>query len=327
MLKRIFYVTKSKKIFRCRYNSKVFLIMTHLLISTFFFCISIPSIHAFAGATTSSLLKDYGADIASLKETATTILPDAPTNDVFYLRYCLAYPDDNEKRKESLVSNLEWRTGKGKSICDAANVAIASAMSDTNSWNNEPVRESAPHASIINSYITSKQIITTTSSRGDLVYCIRAGKIDDVSLMSELTVEQMVDFFIYCKEINSQVADMRSLSTDQLVRVITANDLTGIQLIGGDKTFRTALSDASSKANGLYPELSGPTLLLNLPALVGTLVKVFTPLFPPAVRKKIKFESGVLNKGEELEDYVVGGKSRRKFETEIENLVYKDNEW
>mmetsp|Transcript_49661 Transcript_49661/g.56178 ORF Transcript_49661/g.56178 Transcript_49661/m.56178 type:complete len:130 (+) Transcript_49661:423-812(+) len=121
--------------------------------------------------------------------------------------------------------------------------------------------------------------MTTSSSKGDLLYCIRAGMIDDKSLMSLIDVDGLVDFFIYSKEIISLAANDRSLTNDKLAYVLTVNDLNGLKLIGGDATFRNALSTSSKKATELYPALGGPTLLLNLPRLVSALVKVFTPLF------------------------------------------------
>lgn len=300
--------------------------MAHTIISIVFIAINcLHPINAFSATTTTSLIESYVPDIASLKTTAKTIVSDPPTNDVFYLRYCLAHSDTSE-RVAALTTNLNWRnTGSGKLICDAATKALKEATAT--SYENDPIRQAAPHASTINSFITPQQIITTTSPRGDLVYCIRAGKIDDVELMSKISEDEMVEFFLYCREIISQVANERSMKSDKLVRLIVANDLSGVKLIGGDATFRNALSASSKKANELYPELSGPTLLLNLPPLFGALVKLFTPLFPPAVRKKLKFEKGVLEKGTELEDYLIGGTGRSNFEKDLENLVYKDGEW
>lgn len=60
----------------------------------------------------------------------------------------------------------------------------------------------------------------------------------------------MVEYFIYCKEILNLVAAERSRATDKFVRVITANDLSGISLTG-DATFRKALSASSKEAVNL----------------------------------------------------------------------------
>jgi hypothetical protein len=136
-------------------------------------------------------------------------------------------------------------------------------------------------------------------------------------------IDQLVDFFVYCKEVNAIVANQRSLVSDKLVCLVTANDLSGVKLIGGDASFRTALSSASKVAAKLYPSLNGPTLLLNLPALLGALAKLFTPLFPPEVRKRLKFEQGPLAKVNDLMDVSYGGSQRAEFLSAIDNMVYK----
>jgi CRAL/TRIO domain len=138
-------------------------------------------------------------------------------------------------------------------------------------------------------------------------------------------VNQLVDFFVYSKEVNALVANQRSLASDKLVCLVTANDLSGVKLIGGDATFRTALSSASKISSKLYPTLNGPTLLLNLPALLGALAKLFTPLFPPEVRKRLKFEQGPLAKVNDLMDVSYGGNGRAAFLDEIDKIVYKAN--
>jgi len=60
----------------------------------------------------------------------------------------------------------------------------------------------------------------------------------------------MTEFFIYCKEVLNIVSLERSRSTDNFIRVITANDLKGISLTG-DATFRKALSASSKQATEL----------------------------------------------------------------------------
>lgn len=275
----------------------------------------------------STLLEQHASSIASLKAETAKIVPSIDvepySNDVFYLRYCL--DDDFESddaRVAQLQENLQWRIGDGKAICDAAQSAIAEATAG-DKWNNEPVYNSAPFATKINQYLTPKQTITTTTSRNDLIFCICAGKIDDTALMASLdSPDEMTNYFVYSKEVNACVANKRSLESDKMCYVLVANDLSGVKLIGGDAAFRTALSDSSKIANNLYPSLNGPSLLLNLPRLLGALVKLFTPLFPEKVRQRLKFESGPLKNVDTLMDIVEGGKDRQQFLNEIDKLVY-----
>lgn len=59
--------------------------------------------------------------------------------------------------------------------------------------------------------------------------------------------------------------------------------------MGGSRDQRKSLSAASKKANKLYPAFNGRTLMLmlNPPVLLGVLAKLFTPLFPEAVKKRL----------------------------------------
>lgn len=298
--------------------------------------LGITSVSSFASglsaprASVQALLSANQDQIASLRNIALSISSDAavaPTNDVFYLRYALetSYENDDE-RIDALKSNIQWRLTDGKDIVTNAHRAVLAATSEGNSkWNNQPVQQAAPHADRINKYLTSVQCITTSHpSTNDLIYCVRAGKIDDKALMSSVTVDEMIDFFLYVKEVNAAVADMRSLETDSLIKIVTCNDLIGVKLVGGSSDFRSALSLSSKKATELYPSLSGRTLLLNLPALLGALVKLFTPLFPAAVMERIRFERGPLKNVEDLMQIVESGAARDEFIKQMDELVYSD---
>ena len=276
-----------------------------------------------------SLLTTHQSDIAKLKDIASTISSDeavAPKDDVFYLRYVLNDDyDDDDGRIAALKSNIEWRNTDGKTIVTSARNAIQSATASSDGWDNALIQSSAPNSNLIFNYLSPINVMTTSlPSTNVLVYCIRAGKIDDNGLMNAVTIDQMVDFFIYCKEVNSAVADMRSIETNSLLKLITCNDLCGVKLTGGSKTFRKALSEASKHANTLYPSLNGRTLMLNLPSLLGALVKLFTPLLPKAVTARLKFAKGPLSNVEDLREIAVGGKGRDKFVNEVDSLAYGD---
>jgi hypothetical protein len=73
----------------------------------------------------------------------------------------------------------------------------------------------------------------------------------------------------------------------------------------------------------MYPELNGPTLLLNLPRLVSALVKLFTPLFPPEVQARLKFERGPLSNVDDLLDVNYGGSDRDEFLKDLDRLCYE----
>ena len=128
-----------------------------------------------------------------------TIGPD--TSELTRLRFALQFPDPAEA-KDAMRENVAWRAGAGKSIVESAAKAVAEATAG-GAWDNEPVRAAAPHAAAINEFVTPKNILTLSTDRGDLVYCIRASGIDDKDMMTKVTVDQVVEFFLYAKEVHN----------------------------------------------------------------------------------------------------------------------------
>ena len=272
----------------------------------------------------SQLLSEKAATIDSLKVQAakTVDITQEPfSNDVFFLRYCLKEEPDEASTK--LALHLDWRTGDGKAICDSAQAALKAATAD-GGWKNDIVMNAAPFSAKILKYLTPSNILTTATSQGDLICCILAGSINDVDLMKAVSIEEMVDFFVYAKEINCVVTNTRSLKSDKLQCLLTANSLEGVKLIGGEAKFRTALSGSSKVTDPIYPNYNGPTLLLNLPSLLGALVKIFTPLFPPNVRERLRFVKGPLLGNLDLTQVLQGGAERPKFLKDIDGAIYND---
>lgn len=294
-------------------------------------CLSSPSVQVQSLAAdlqkpVSQLLQQYSSNINDLKAETFKIIgsenADAEPykNNVFYLRYCLDKEDPSDQLA-ILKENLQWRQGAGKPIVDAACKAIEEATA-SGGWNNKPVLDAAPNSAVISKFLTPVNAISTTSSKNDLVYCIRAGKIDDVGLMAAVSENELADFFIYIKEVNAIVCNQRSEATDKLWQIVTVNDLKGVKLIGGSSSFRKALSASSKQTNNLYPATAGPTLLVNLPTLLSALVKLFTPLFPAEVQKRLKFAQGPLKDVETLTEIVTGGSGRDQFLKQLDDLIY-----
>ena len=95
------------------------------------------------------LLEKQRATVDALKDVA----PDF--SEVALLRFALAFPTQSEAAT-ALKDTLAWRSGAGSEIVAAAGAAYKEAFA-TGKWNNDPVREGAPHAKTINQYITEKK--------------------------------------------------------------------------------------------------------------------------------------------------------------------------
>merc|ERR1719311_1373050 len=136
-------------------------------------------------------------------------------------------------------------------------------------------------------------------------------------MMSKVTVDQLVEFLLYVKEVHSLVLNSRSERTGRLCNVIFANDITGT-MKPPDKMFAKALTASSKSYEKLYPSLAGPTMILNLPFVLQAFVGLFKPLFPKSVQARLKFERApFLAKLPELTPLTADSNSRKAFLTEI----------
>lgn len=251
------------------------------------------------GAPLATLLEQHRAEVDELAS-RTASERGADENESWLLRFVLE-SESVDDAVASVNKVLQWRRGEGKPIVDAAAAAYEAATAG-GGWNNEAAIGAAPNAAVICKYLKASQIQTIPDpQRGYLIYVIRASAIEDKALMSEVSQDELSDFFVFAKELNGRVALARSEATGKLIGLVTANDLSGISLTGSGE-FRSALSLASKRTAPLYPGIAGPTLLLNLPPLLSALVGLFKPIFPKKVQEKLKFESGPLKKIKDLEE-------------------------
>ena len=157
-----------------------------------------PRTHSYSPASVPNMMQIHSSTISQLKlDPRTAPKAEDTFNDMFYLRHILEFDVGAEEEDEGALKllgavqkSLTWRRGEGRVICESAAKAIAEATAN-GGWNNDPVSAAAPHSAKINQFISGKNIITTTDRAGDLVYCIRAGAIDDEALMSAVSVEEV----------------------------------------------------------------------------------------------------------------------------------------
>ena len=258
-----------------------------------------------------SLLQANRARVDSLASIAPAM------SELDRLRFVLAFGAEAES---NLKETVAWRNGAGRAIVASAASAVAQATAQ-GGWDNEPVRAAAPHAAIINQFITPKNIVTLSTDGGDLVYVIRASLIADREMMSKVSVEQLVEFLLYVKEVHMLIANARSERSGRLCKVVFANDITGVRS-APDGRFSQALTASSQQYEKLYPALAGKTMILNLPFILQSFVGLFKPLFPKSVQDRLEFaRAPFLASLDELTPLTTDPTARAKFVAEVDGLL------
>lgn len=243
----------------------------------------------------------------------------ADMSEIALLRFALQFPIQAEAEK-ALRETAMWRKGAGRYIVESASKAVAEATAG-GGWDNEVVRVAAPYAAAVNQFITNKNILTISMESNDLLYVIRASSIDDKKLMDKVSVEQLVEFLLYVKEVHSIIVNARSERTGRLCGVVFANDISGIRQIP-DRRFSQALTASSAQYEKLYPSLAGTTMILNLPFLLQAFVGLLKPLFPKSVQDRLVFKSApVLAKLRDLTPLTNDKAYLKSFLTEVKGLL------
>jgi hypothetical protein len=240
-------------------------------------------------------------------------------SDVERLRFAMAFPMKAEA-EAAIREAVAWRAGAGKTIVESAAAAVAKARAG-GGWDNEPVRAAAPHAANVNEYLTPKNVLTLNTAEGDLVYVIRASGIDDAKLMTKVSVNQLIEFLLYVKEVHWLCVNERTEQTGRLCEVNFANDITGIRK-PPDSKFSKALTGSSESYTKLYPSVAGPTLILNLPFILQAFISFFKPLFPPVVQARLRFANAkYLSELRDLTPLTTSKASLNKFLNEVKQIV------
>mmetsp|Transcript_40421 Transcript_40421/g.91238 ORF Transcript_40421/g.91238 Transcript_40421/m.91238 type:complete len:380 (-) Transcript_40421:185-1324(-) len=249
--------------------------------------------------TVDALMGKYGDAIKAIRKNCADILEGY--DDTYLIRHALEHKGDVAAAVKNVKEVVEWRNGKGKPIVEAAAAAVKEAKAD-GKWNNAPVLAAAPHSAIISKFLTGSQILVVSMENGgDLASLIRASAIDDKKLMDEVSVDELVEFFLYAREVNFLIAEERTRAAGRIIKLLAVNDLSNVSKFPDDR-FQKALTGSSKMATTLYPGLSGPTVILNLPGIVRLLVTFLTPLFPGAVQSRLKFAKGPMAYLKDLTD-------------------------
>lgn len=273
------------------------------------------------GGDLESLFRENRAMVDSLASVAAEEEEDV--SELVCLRFALAF-DSLDEASEALKESMAWRKGKGKDIVTSAAQAVAQAKEGATGWDNEPVRNAAPHADRINKFIEPSNVLTLARDDGNLVYIIRASAIDDKELMDQVSVAELGEFFCYVKEVHSLIANERSENTGKLCEVIFANDITGVRQVP-DKRFSKGLTESSAQYETLYPSLAGPTMILNLPFILQAFIALFKPLFPKTVQARLKFaRAPVLARCTDMSALSKERIARDSFLAEVKSLLEED---
>lgn len=243
-------------------------------------------------------------------------------DDVRLLRFVLHHSGDAKAAAGNVREVIAWRRGEGAEIVAAAADALAAATKGGR-WDNEQVLARAPASAKISQHIKATNMLILSTSRGDLVTCISAAglSVASLELMKAVDQKDLLDFFLYTWEINTQVMDTRTRASGRLVRGYIADNLQGIGILP-DRRMLDVVREASNTGLKLWPGFNGLTVLFNLPWVADLFANFFLKLVPASVRDTVMFKRGLMDGVDDL-TVLLREPEKSRFLKSYEALVYK----
>eukprot|EP00933_Yihiella_yeosuensis_P007223 TRINITY_DN112160_c0_g1_i1.p1 TRINITY_DN112160_c0_g1~~TRINITY_DN112160_c0_g1_i1.p1 ORF type:complete len:277 (-),score=65.48 TRINITY_DN112160_c0_g1_i1:63-893(-) len=118
----------------------------------------------------------------------------------------------------------------------------------------------------------------------------RSGRCDGQALMQAVTVEELVEYFLWERQVCFDETTKASQDAGKLVLMIGVNDLDGASLVvGREKKFFEAVKIASETGACMFPLLTRKHVMVNAGMLIDALYRVVSVFMPQRVLDKVAF--------------------------------------
>lgn len=140
-------------------------------------------------------------------------------------------------------------------------------------------------------------------------------KINLDKIVTEMSEEELSEWYLYEKEAVYQVLDEITRRTGRLTKSMKIIDMTNMQLLKMNRTFVKRDAAASKVGEDFYPQLLGTMFIFNSPGWLSGFWSLIRPFFPKRVAEKIVF----------LPSLSKMNKSKKSFESPILRHISKEH--
>jgi hypothetical protein len=215
------------------------------------------SLEGMAAAPTplAQLYAEHAASIAALRAELGADLPQL-YDDLYLLRYTLSYPSAPE-RTAALRKGIAWRAAHAELLADAA------------------AGRPPPAAQAISS--SQVAAFHGATRGGDPLFVVRSGLCSPVELMKIVSVPDFTGWLMYYREVGFLMCDKETRARGHLVKQITVVDLKDSPLSVFDRPYFSALGEASTISEYVYPQLLRRSVLMHPPSFFSTVFAFIRP--------------------------------------------------
>ena len=122
-----------------------------------------------------------------------------------------------------------------------------------------------------------------------VVEIVTPSKLDMLSIVKNMSLDDVLDMYILCNEIVYQILDDVTRRTGRLTKALKILDFTDFGLSGFHWQYARRDIAARRQIETLYPQLLGKVVLVNVGSWFATMWKVMKPILPKSSVEKISF--------------------------------------
>lgn len=208
-------------------------------------------------------------------------------DDIFVLRYVMTHKNKAKPATAAIIKTMQFRNEKK-----------LNEMGDVRHrlYNHQKTREENVDAfeilKLYYMYCDEEAVAHTLpdSDRG-VVSFILPHHIDVVKVAKELTMEQLLEVYLYANEWIFQVMDEVTRRTGRLTKLLRVVDMVDFSFLQMDRNYIRADGAAAKVLEDYYPQLLGQVLVINGPAVLNAVWALFRPFFPKRMVEKVDFLS------------------------------------
>ncbi|GAX80016.1 hypothetical protein CEUSTIGMA_g7455.t1 [Chlamydomonas eustigma] len=196
-------------------------------------------------------------------------------DDIWLLRFILSAKGDIIKAEKNIRLTLKWRAEK-KLWLQAAK---------------EGLPPPTPNFELFAKNIASDVYGRTVD--GDMINIVRAGFANPRAVLNIASVEETVDYLMYCRELLFLRCDEETRRTGRLCKAVNVFDLNSFSLSKVHAKFGQVAAKSSKLSEICYPQVIDTQVIINMSGFLMAFVRLLRGLLSSGSQAKLKLCPGI----------------------------------
>jgi hypothetical protein len=212
-------------------------------------------------------------------------------DDIWILRFVLSHRGNVKSATKAAIKTMIFREEKKLNVVGDLRHKLKHFNGEDNDVTSSDVTSTdLPGRKLFNSFCEKDAILHFLPDKNKSIWrIVQLCKINLDKLVTEMSEEDLLEWYLYENEAVYQVVDEITRRTGRLTKSMKIIDMTNMQLLKMNRTFVKRDAAASKRSEDFYPQLLGTMFIFNSPGWLSGFWTLVRPFFPKRVAEKIVF--------------------------------------